>query len=74
MDSINIVFRHFDFFVIIALFIYVIRYHIIPLVEKILRDEGVFIYNLESDCKNLQLQTLSIYENLQDQDRQYQAM
>jgi hypothetical protein len=74
MDVINIVFRFFDFFVIIGLIIYGTRRHLIPMVEKLLREYGVFIYNLESDCKNLQLQTQSIYENIQDQDRQFQVM
>ena len=74
MDVINVVFRLFDFFVIVGLIVYAIRHYVIPTVEKMLREYGVFIYNLESDCKNLQLQTQSIYENIQDQDRQFQVM
>jgi hypothetical protein len=50
------------------------RQYIIPAVEKMLREYGVFMYNLESDSKNLQLQTQSIYENIQDQDRNFQLM
>ena len=74
MDFINVIFRFFDFFVIIGLAVYGIKHCIIPAVEKMLREYGVFIYNLESDCKNLQLQTQAIYENIQDQDRQFLAM
>ncbi len=74
MDIISIIFRFFDFFVIVGLLFFCIKKYIIPGVEKMLREYGVFIYNLESDCKNLQLQTQSIHENIQDQDRQFQAM
>ena len=74
MDIINIVFRFFDFFVIVGLIVYGIKHYVVPSVEKMLREYGVFIYNLESDCKNLQLQTQSIYENIQDQDQQFQLM
>ena len=74
MDVISIVFRFFDFFVIIGLLFYLVKQYVIPMVEKMLREYGVFIYNLESDCKNLQLQTQSIHENIQDQDRQFQIM
>jgi hypothetical protein len=74
IDTINIVFRFLDFFVIVGVIFYGMKHYIIPAVEKMLREYGVFIYNLESDCKNLQLQTQSIYENMQDQDRHFQAM
>lgn len=74
MDTINIVFRVLDFFVIVGLVRYAVKYYVIPIVEKMLREYGVFIYNLESDCKDLQFQTQSIYENIQDQDRQFQLM
>ncbi len=74
MDVINIVFRFFDFFVIIGLVWYAVRNYVIPTVEKLLREYGVYIYNLESDCKKIQLQAQSVYENIQDQDRQFQAM
>jgi len=74
IDTIDIVFRFFDFFVVVGVIFYAIKNYIIPAVEKMLREYGVFIYNLESDCKNLQLQTQSIYEKMQDQDRQFQAM
>ncbi len=74
IDTINIVFRFLDFFVIVGVIFYGMKHYIIPAVEKMLREYGVFIYNLESDCKNLQLQTQSIYESMQDQDRQFQAM
>ncbi len=74
IDVINIVFRFFDFFVVVGVIFYGVRNYIIPVVEKMLREYSVFIYNLESDCKNLQLQIQSIYEKMQDQDRQFQAM
>lgn len=74
MNVLNIVFKFFDCFVIIGLMFYVIKQYLIPMVEKLLREYGVFIYNLESDCKNLQSQTQSIHENIQDQDRQFQAI
>ena len=74
MDVVNIIFRFFDFFVIVGVIIYATKRYIIPTVEKLLREYGVFIYNLESDCKNLQLQSQSIHENIQDQDRQFQMM
>ena len=71
---IDIIFRFLDFFVIIALAMYGVKHYLIPAVEKMLREYGVFMYNLESDCKNLQLQTQAIYENIQDQDRNFQAL
>ncbi len=74
INFIQIIFRFFDFFVVIAVAVYGITYYLIPAVEKMLREYGVFIYNLESDCKNLQLQTEAIYENIQDQDRQFQSL
>lgn len=74
MDVINIVFRFFDFFVILGIGFYGVRKYVIPAVEKILREYGVFIYNLESDCKNLQSQAQSIYERTQDQEREFQLM
>lgn len=74
MDAINIVFRFLDFFVIVGLVCYAVKQYVIPAVEKMLREYSVFIYNLESDCKDLQCQTQSIYENIQDQDRQFQLM
>ncbi len=74
MDTINIVFRFFDFFVVVGILFYGIKHYVIPTVEKMLREHGLFIYNLESDCKNLQLQADSIYENIQDQERQFKAM
>lgn len=74
MDIINVIFRFFDFFIVIGLAFFIIKYYLIPSVEKIMREYGVFIYNLESDCKNLQLQTQSISENLQDQEEHFQDM
>jgi hypothetical protein len=74
MDVVNIIFRFFDFFVIVGVLFYATKRYIIPTVEKLLREYGVFIYNLESDCKKLQLQSQSIHENIQDQDRQFQVM
>lgn len=74
MDVINIIFRLFDFCVVIGLAYYGIYTYLIPEVEKLMREYGVFIYNLESDCKNVRLQTQSILENIQDQDRQFQAI
>lgn len=74
IDIINVVFRFFDFFIIIGCCVFAIKKHVIPSVEKMLREYGVFIYNLESDCKNLQLQTQSIYENIQDKNQQFQVM
>lgn len=74
MDFINIIFRFFDFFVIVGLAVYGFKHYIIPAIEKMLREYGVFIYNLQSDCKDLQLQTQAISENIQDQDRQFLAM
>ena len=71
---IDIIFRFLDFFVINALAMYGVKHYLIPAVEKMLREYGVFMYNLESDCKNLQLQTQAIYENIQDQDRNFQAL
>lgn len=71
---IDIIFRFLDFFVIIVLAVYGIKHYLIPTVEKMLREYGVFIYNLESDCKNLELQSQAIYENIQDQDRQFQTL
>lgn len=74
MDLISIVFKFLNFFVIIGVAMYCIQHYVIPMVEKMLREYGVFIYNLESDYKDLQLQNQSIYENIQDQDRQFQVM
>lgn len=74
MDYINILFRILDFCVIVGVVIYAGKYYIIPMVEKLLREYGVFVYNLESDCKNVQIQTQSIYEDIQDQERQFQLM
>lgn len=74
MDIINCVFRFFDFFVVIGLAVYYFNYYVVPQVEKMIREYSVFIYNLESDYKNLQLQVQSIQENIQDQDRHFQAM
>ena len=74
MDVINIVFRFVDFFIILGLGFYAMRKYILPAVKKMLRERGVFLYNLESDCKNLKLQARSIHENIQDKDREYQAM
>jgi len=74
MDIINVIFRFFDCFIVIGLAFFVIKYYLIPIVEKIMREYGVFIYNLESDCKNLQLQTQSICENIQDQEQHFQDM
>lgn len=74
INIINIFFRFLDFFVIAGLLIYAVIFYLIPAVEKMFREYGVFLYNLESDCKDLQLQTQAIYENIQDQDRQFLAM
>jgi len=74
MDVVNIVFRFLDFFVIAGVVLYATKKYLVPMVEKSIREYNVFVYNLESDCKNLQLQTESIYENMQDQDRQFLAM
>ncbi|MBP6870061.1 hypothetical protein KBC04_04215 [Candidatus Babeliales bacterium] len=74
MDIINIVFRFFDFFVVLGVGVYTVKHYLIPTVEKMMREYGVFIYNLESDCKNLQLQSQSIHENIQDQDQHFQVM
>ena len=74
MNAINIIFRFVDFFVIIGIGFYVMRKYILPAVKKMLRECGVFLYNLESDCKNLKLQARSISENIQDQEREYQTM
>lgn len=74
INIINIFFRFLDFFVIAGLLIYAVIFYLIPGVEKMFREYGVFLYNLESDCKDLQLQTQAIYENIQDQDRQFLAM
>jgi len=74
MDAINIVFRFIDFFIILGIGFYAMKKYILPAVRKMLRERGVFLYNLESDCKNLKLQARSIHENMQDQERDYQAM
>jgi hypothetical protein len=74
MDAINIVFRFIDFFVIIGIGFYAMKKYILPTVKEMLRERGVFLYNLESDCKKLKLQARSIHENIQDQEREYQAM
>lgn len=74
MDIINCLFRFFDFFVVIGLAFYCIKYYVIPGVEKLMREYGLLMYNLESDCKNVQLQVQSILENIQDQDRHFQMM
>ncbi len=74
INIMNIFFRFLDFFVIAGLLIYAVIFYLIPAVEKMFREYGVFLYNLESDCKDLQLQTQAIYENIQDQDRQFLAM
>lgn len=74
MDLINVFFRFFDFFIVIGLAFFVIKHYLIPSVEKIIREYNVFIYNLESDCKNLQLQTQSISENIQDEEQRFYDM
>ncbi len=74
MDVINIVFKFLNFFVIVGIATYCVKHYVIPMVEKMLREHGVFIYNLESDYRDLQLQNQSISENIQDQDRQFRVM
>ena len=74
MDAINIIFRCFDFFVIVGLIVYGVKHYVVPAVEKMLRDHNMFLDNLENDCQNLQAQTQSIYENIQNQDRQFQLL
>lgn len=74
MNIINVIFRFFDFFIIIGCAVFCIQRYIIPVVEKMIKEYTVFLYNLESDCKNLQLTTQSIYEKIQDQDLQFQSL
>jgi hypothetical protein len=75
MDTIiSTFFRFLDFFVITAVVVYGIKHYLIPAVEKMWKEYNVFTYNLEKDCKDLQLQSQAIYENIQDQDRKFQAM
>jgi hypothetical protein len=74
MNAMTIIFKFLDFFVIVGVLFFVSKKYIIPMVEKSLREYGLFLYNLDSDCKNLQLQTQSIYENMQDQELEFRAM
>lgn len=74
MDIINIVFRFFDFFVVIGLAIYAMRHYLIPAVEKLMKEYNVFITSLENDSKNLELQTQSIAEEMQAQEHHFQAL
>ncbi len=74
IDITTIIFRVFDFFVVAGVAVFIVKKYIIPAVEKMLKDENILLYNLESDGKNLQLQTQAIYENIQDQDRKFQIL
>lgn len=74
IDLISVVFVFLNFFVILGVIIFAVRRRLVPAAEKMLREQGVFFYNLESDYKDLQLQNQSIYENIQDQDRKFQAL
>ncbi|MGZ6250877.1 MAG: hypothetical protein ACXWL2_02515 [Candidatus Chromulinivorax sp.] len=74
MNIIIVIFKFLDFFVIIGFLTFVIKKYIIPMVEKALKEYGVFLYNLESDTKNLQLQSQAIYEGIEDQQLEFQAM
>ena len=74
MNVVNIIFRLFDFFVVIGLIIFIIKKYAIPMVEKLLQEYNVFINSLKTDCEELQSQSRSIYENIQDQERSFQIL
>lgn len=74
MNVVNILFRFFDLFVIIGLIMYAMKQYLIPMVKKLLQEHGIFISSLETDCKKLQAQSRSIYENIQDQERSFQIL
>jgi len=71
MDIVNVVFRWLDFIVIGAIIFFIMKYVGIPRIEKIKREYKLVLYNLESDCKKIQLQTQSIYETMHDQESEY---
>ena len=74
MNIISVIFKFLDFFVIVGFLTFVVKKYIVPMVEKSLKEYGVFLYNLESDTKNLQLQSQAIHEGIQDQQLEFQAM
>lgn len=74
IDFINVIFRYIDFLVIMIVGYFSITRYGLPIIEKLIREYEVFIYNLKSDSKNVLLQTQAIYENIQDKEQQFLAM
>ncbi|MBV8660666.1 MAG: hypothetical protein JO129_00795 [Candidatus Dependentiae bacterium] len=48
--------------------------HVIPMVEKLLQEYGIFISKLEADCQKIQEESLSISENIQNQEHNFQSL
>ena len=74
MMIINILFQFLNFFVLVALFYYVIRNYVIPFVTKMMTEYDLFIYKLKDDRQIIKKDCQKISEKIDYQEEQLQLM
>jgi len=74
IDVVSFVFQCIDFLIIAALFFYIAKYHVIPMVKKMIEEYHLFIQKIQSDQQAIVQESGDLIKKIKNQDDEFIAI